>query len=158
MRFLKADDNMKLHIKEQLRDCLSGNHRLENTLSTGKKKLIPKKLKPTPSDNSTVHSPSYFEHVDKVFPNSPSPKSLKSVLKGTSISKPPHTSPPPKIPFIDEILVFIHKYIKKIVNVEGDGKCDYRSVLTLLDKREDNHTLVCDQLIQDLRTHKESYT
>lgn len=94
-----------------------------------------------------VLSPSYFEYVDKVFPDSPTPKSLKSVSKGTHISKPPPTPPSPKIPFINEISFFMHKYIERTVNVQGDGNCRYRAVLALLGKGEDNNTLVHHQLI-----------
>lgn len=52
----------------------------------------------------------------------------------------------------------MHKYIERIVNVKGDGNYGYRVVLALLGKGEDNHTLFCHQLIQELRTHKEPYT
>lgn len=99
-------------------------------------------------------SPSYFEHVDKVFLDSPTPKFQKSVFKGYHISKPP----PQKIPSIDEESTFMHKYIEQIVNVKGVGNCGFRVVSTLLGKGEDDHTLVCHQLIHELRTHKESYT
>lgn len=74
------------------------------------------------------------------------------------ISKPPPSPPPQNIPFIDEIPIFIHKYIVQIVNVEGDSNYGYRVILTFLDKGEDKHTLVCHQLIHELRIHKESYT
>ena len=52
----------------------------------------------------------------------------------------------------------MHKYIDRIVNVEGDGNCGYRVVSALLGKGEDSHALVRHQLIQELKTHKESYT
>lgn len=115
-----------------------------------------KKLKPTPSDTSTVQSPSYFEHVDNVFPESPTSKTQKSVFKGARISQPPPLSPTPKISFIDEMMFFMHKYIEWIVNVEGDDNCGYRFVSALLSKWEDN--LVRHKLIHKSRTRKESYT
>lgn len=68
-----------------------------------KKKGAPKKLKPTPSDNSTTQSPSFFEHVDNFYSDSPIPKSQKRVFKWALIRKPP---PPPKISFINEMSVF----------------------------------------------------
>ncbi|XP_050875548.1 OVARIAN TUMOR DOMAIN-containing deubiquitinating enzyme 10-like [Lathyrus oleraceus] len=104
-----------------------------------------------------TQSPSYFEHVDNVFPDSSTPKSQKSVVKGVRISKPPPMPILPKIPFIDEMPVFMHKYIERVVNVVGEGNCSYRAVSALLDKGEDNHTHVRHQLIQELKTHKESY-
>lgn len=84
-RFLKADENMKLHIKEQLRKIVYPETTCLKPLSQPlKTKGAPKKFKPTPSDNSMVHSPSYFEHVDKVFLDSPTPKSFKKCLHKSS--------------------------------------------------------------------------
>ncbi|XP_050887186.1 uncharacterized protein LOC127092367 [Lathyrus oleraceus] len=158
-RFLKADDNMKLHIKEQLRKIsYPETTDMKSTSQPVKTKGSPKKMKPIPNDNSTTRSPSYFEYVDKNFLDSSTPKSQKSVVIGARISKPPLTPPQPKIPFIDEISVFMHKYIEQIVNVVRDVNCRYRAILTLLGKGEDSHTLVFHQLIQELRTHKELYT
>ncbi|XP_058755968.1 uncharacterized protein LOC131629189 [Vicia villosa] len=62
-----------------------------------------------------------------------------------------------KIPFIKETPFLMHKYIKWIVNVVGDGNCGYRAVSGLLGNGEDSHTLVRHQLIQELKTHKDSY-
>ncbi|XP_050918616.1 uncharacterized protein LOC127136054 [Lathyrus oleraceus] len=123
-----------------------------------KTKGDPKTLKPTLSDTSTVQSHSFFEHVKNVFSNSPTPKYQKSVFKGARISKPPPLPSPPKILFIDEMPLFMHKYIEWIVNVKGDDNYGYRAVSNLLGKGEDNQTLVHHQLIQELMTHKESYT
>ncbi|XP_058776199.1 uncharacterized protein LOC131650509 [Vicia villosa] len=138
-----------------------------------KTKDTPKKLKPTPDENSTTRAPSYYEHVDKLFPDSLTPKSQKSQKssnKGALISNPPLTPIPlkipiieempisPKIPFIEEIPVFMHPYIKRIVDVAGDSNCGYRAVSALLGNREGSHTLVCHQLIQELKKHKDSYT
>lgn len=54
--------------------------------------------------------------------------------------------------------MFIHKYIKRIVNVERDDNYGYRAVSDLPSKGENNHTCILHKLIQELRTHKESYT
>ncbi|XP_058783287.1 uncharacterized protein LOC131657963 [Vicia villosa] len=137
-----------------------------------KTKGAPMKLKPTPNGNSTTRAPSYCEHVDKNFPNSPTQKSQKSQTssnKGARISKPPPTPIPStipiikempitsKIPFIDEMPVFMHPYIERIINVARDGNCGYQAVSALLGNGEYSHTLVRHQLIQELKTHKESY-
>ncbi|XP_050878838.1 uncharacterized protein LOC127082655 [Lathyrus oleraceus] len=82
----------------------------------------------------------------------------KSVFKGVRIRKSPPSPPPQKIPFIDGMLIFMHKYIKGIINVKGDDNYGYRAVSNLLGKGEDNHTPVLHQLIHELKTHKESYT
>ncbi|XP_050895310.1 uncharacterized protein LOC127101927 [Lathyrus oleraceus] len=99
-----------------------------------KTKGAPKKMKPTLDDNSATRIPSYFEHVDKVYPTHQLQNLKKSVVKGAHISKPPLTPPPPKISFIDEMTVFMHKYIEMIVNVEGDGSI-IGSVLKLIQEK-----------------------
>ncbi|XP_058764019.1 uncharacterized protein LOC131637452 [Vicia villosa] len=102
--FSKVGDNMKLHIKEQLRKIgypeTTGMKLPSQPVNT---KDAPKKMKPTPNVNSITRSPSYCEHVDKLFPDSPTPKSQKSSMKGARICKPPPTPIPLKIPFIDEM-------------------------------------------------------
>ncbi|XP_058733979.1 uncharacterized protein LOC131605663 [Vicia villosa] len=126
-RFSKADDNMKLHIKEKLRKIgYPETTDMKPPSQPVKTKDAPKKLKPTPNDNSTTRSPSYCEHIDKLFPDSPTPKpqkTQKSSNKGDRISKPPPTPIPlkipiieempilSKIPFIEEMKVFMHPYI-----------------------------------------------
>ncbi|XP_058766090.1 uncharacterized protein LOC131639622 [Vicia villosa] len=138
-----------------------------------------------PNDNSTTRSPSYCEHVNKRFPDSPTPKSQKSQKssnKGAHLSKPPPTPIPPqvlsvstpipthitpsieevqiapKIPFIYEIPVFMHKYIDRIVNVAEDGNCGFLTVSALLGKGEDAHEVVRHDLIKELMNHKDSHT
>ncbi|XP_058756514.1 uncharacterized protein LOC131629756 [Vicia villosa] len=138
-----------------------------------KTKDSPKKVKPTPNDNSTTLAPCYCEHVYKLFPDSPTPKSQKSQKSSNKIariSKPPLTPIPPKIEFIEEMLilpkipfikqmsVFMHKYIERIVNVTEDRNCGYRAISALIGNGEDSHTLVSHQFIQELKTHKDSYT
>ncbi|XP_058747057.1 uncharacterized protein LOC131620051 [Vicia villosa] len=160
-RFSKAGDNIKLHIKEQLRKIgYPKTTDMKPSSQLVKTKGAPKKLKPTSNDNSTTRAHSYCEHVDKLFPDSPTPKSQTSSNKEVFISKPPPTPIPPKIPiieempipakitFIKEMQVFMHKYIERIVNVAGDGNCGYRTVSTLLGNGENSHTLVHHQLIQ----------
>ncbi|XP_058783776.1 uncharacterized protein LOC131658507 [Vicia villosa] len=162
---------MKLHIKEQLRK--SGYPETTDTKPPSqpvKTKGAPKKLKPTPNDNSTTRSPSYCEHVDKLFPDSQTPKSQKSSNKGARIRKPPPTHIPlkipiieevpipSKIPFIEEMPVFMHPYIERIVDVAEDGNYGYRAVSVLLGNGEGIHTVVHHQIIQALKMHKEAYT
>ncbi|XP_058742301.1 uncharacterized protein LOC131614765 [Vicia villosa] len=149
-----------------------------------KKKGAPKKVKSTPNDNSTTRSPLYYEYIDKRFPDSPIPKSQKSQKssnKGDRLSKlPPTPIPPqvpqvstsiptpispsieeaqiaPNIPLIDEMSVFMHKYIDRIVNVAGDGNCGFWVVSALLGKGEDAHEVFHRDLIEELVNHKDSY-
>lgn len=97
-RFMKADDNMKFHIKEILRKIVY----LETTDLKPPSKPVkikgsPKKVKSIESDNSTKYSRSYFEHVNSYFPNSPTLKSYIVILKGGRISKPSPSPPLPEI-------------------------------------------------------------
>lgn len=79
---LKVDDNMKIHIKEQVRKTTYSETTNLKTLSQSvKTKGAPKKVISTPSGNSTMWSPSYFKHVDKLFLNSSTSKSQKVFLK-----------------------------------------------------------------------------
>ncbi|XP_058741624.1 uncharacterized protein LOC131614010 [Vicia villosa] len=150
---------MKLHIKEQLRN-IGYPEAIDMKLPSQlvKTKDAPKKMKPTPNVNSTIRSPSYCEHVDKLFPDSPTPKSQKKFHERRSHKQTASDTDYIENSFIDEMSVFMHKYIERIVNVEGNGNCGYRAVSTLLGKGEDSHALVRHQLIQELKTHKDSYT
>ncbi|XP_058775179.1 uncharacterized protein LOC131649432 [Vicia villosa] len=154
---------MKLYIKEQLRKI----RYLETTDMKPSSQLVktkghPKKLKPTPNGNLTTRSPSYCEHVNKIFPDSPTPKSQKSSNKGARIGKPPpipiplkipiieEVHSPSKIPLIEEMPIFMHPYIERIIDVAGDGNCGYRVVSTLFCNGEGNHTVVRHQLIPEM--------
>ncbi|XP_058727221.1 uncharacterized protein LOC131598655 [Vicia villosa] len=163
---------MKLCFKEQLRRIgFSETTDMKPSSQPVKTKGAPKKVRSTPNDNSTIQSPSYYEHVDKLFLDSPTPKSQKSQKssnKGAHLRKLPPTPIPsqvpqvstpiqveevqiaPKIPLIDEMQIFIYKYIDQIVNVVGDGNCGFRAVSALLGKEEDSHELVCHDLIDEL--------
>lgn len=94
---------------------------------------VHKKVKPTYNDNSTKQS-FYFEQVDTHIPNSPTSKSKKSVFKGVCISKLPLSSPLPKIKHNEEMMVFMHKYIERTVDVKSDGDYGYRAISALLDR------------------------
>lgn len=50
------------------------------------------------------------------------------------------------------------KYSERIVNVLGDCNCSYRASSVLLDKGDKYLTFVHQQLIKELKAHKESYT
>ena len=88
-------------------------------------------------------SPSYFEHVDTLcFLDSITSKSQKSLFKGARIRKPSSSPVLPNIKYIKEIPIFMHKYIKQIVNVEGDNSYGYSDVYDFICIREENHTLI----------------
>lgn len=134
---------------------------LKPTTRPVKTKDAPKKFKPTPNDNSTKQSPSYFEHVNTYILDSPISQSKRSSFKGVCISKPSSSPPLPPLPImihIEEILIFMCKYIDWIIDAKGDGNCGYRVVSTLLGNREENHTLIRQYLIKELKAHRKSYS
>lgn len=82
---MKYDDNMKVNIKEPLRKISYPKTMVLKPPSELVKTKGPlKKVKPTENDNSAKWSPSYFEHVDSYFPNSPTSKSQKNCFQGCS--------------------------------------------------------------------------
>lgn len=52
----------------------------------------------------------------------------------------------------------MHKYIERIINVEGEGNCGFQAISHLLFKGEDDYQFVHRHLIQEMKTHRESYT
>lgn len=106
-RFLKGGDNMKLHIKEQMRK-ISYLETTDLNLSTKsiKSKGAPKKVKLTPSDNSSKRSPSYFKHVDTLFPYSPISQSKRNYFKFVNISIPSPSQPLPQSEHLQKTNIF----------------------------------------------------
>src|SRR3954471_1428630 len=151
----------KMHIKEQLRKiAFPETTDLKPPSQLVKMKGAPKKSKITQDDTSIKRSPSYFEHVDASFSKiHETPKSTCSGNKGARISKPPRTPPIKKSPivYIDEMPLFMHKYIDYIVGVGGDDNCGYRAVAGLFGKGENNHTLVRRELIAELTSYRDIY-
>ncbi|XP_058753691.1 uncharacterized protein LOC131626871 [Vicia villosa] len=132
---------------------------LEEIMDKFSKAGAPKKPKSKQEDTSTKWDPSYFEHVDTLIPDPPTPKSKCSANKGDRISKPPRT-PPTKKPlmiYIDEMPLFMHKFIDNIVDVGTDGNCRYRAIAGLLGRGEENHTLIRQALISELTLHRDMY-
>ncbi|XP_058740849.1 uncharacterized protein LOC131613172 [Vicia villosa] len=170
--FSKVDDTMKLHIKEQLRRiAYPETTDLKPPSQSVKTKGAPKKVKSTQDDTSTKMTPSYHEVVDELFPDSSAPNSETSVFKRARTFKPPQTPPVvkpsampsikrtirPLIIYIDEMSLFMHQHIEKIIDVGSDGNCGYRSVAALIGKGEKNYTLVRHALISELIRHKDTY-
>lgn len=56
-----------------------------------------------------------------------------------------------------KMFVFMHKYIKRNVDVKGDGNCDYPAVSVVLDRGKEKYRLVFQQLLKELKTRKKSY-
>lgn len=59
---------------------------------------------------------------------------------------------------IEDMLICMHKYINRIVDVKGNGNSEFHDVSALLCKGEENNTLVFQYLIKELKAHKEGYT
>lgn len=63
----------------------------------------------------------------------------RNVCKGTRIRKLSHPLLLPKILHIEEMMIFMHKYIEWIIDVEDDDNCSFRVVLSFLGKGEEDH-------------------
>lgn len=63
-----------------------------------------------------------------------------------------------QIKHVEDIPIFMHKYIGQIIDVKGDGNCKYRVVSGFLGKGKKNHTLFHQHFVKELKSHKESYT
>src|SRR3954464_5591362 len=150
-----------MHIKKQLQKiAFPETIDLKPPSQPIKTKGAPKKSKITQDDTSTKRSPSYFEHVDASFSEiHETPKSTCSGNKGARISKPPRTPPIKKSPivYIDEMPLFMHKYIDNIVDVGGNENCGNQAVAGLLGKGEENHTLIRRELLSELTSHRDIY-
>jgi hypothetical protein len=48
-------------------------------------------------------------------------------------------------------------FIEEIVNVKGDGNCGFRVIARHMGMDEENHILVCNALIHELKNHKSDY-
>src|SRR3954462_773506 len=59
--------------------------------------------------------------------------------------------------YIDEMPLFMHKYIDNIVDVGGDDNCGYRAVAGLLGKGGENNTLIRRELLSELTSHRDIY-
>ncbi|XP_058761758.1 uncharacterized protein LOC131635175 [Vicia villosa] len=53
--------------------------------------------------------------------------------------------------------LFMHNYIDNIVDVGTDDNCGYRAVAGLLERGEENHTLIRQTLISELTSHRDIY-
>ncbi|XP_058753452.1 uncharacterized protein LOC131626634 [Vicia villosa] len=159
-RFLKADDYTKLYMKEQLRRIeFPETTDMKPPSQSVKTTDAPKKVRYTLNDNSTTQSPSYSEHVDKIFPDSPTTKSQKSQNssnKGARLSKPPPTPIPPQVPQVSTPI--LTPIVPKVPIPTLIAPSIEEVVSTLLGKGEDAHELVRHDLIDELVNHKDSYT
>nr|ABD32313.1 Ovarian tumour, otubain [Medicago truncatula] len=121
---------------------------------------------------STSRIPSSWEVVDSQNPDSqpsPSPttssyKRKKCVRLGkTSLNPlpPPTRYPKPKaIPVmrpIDYMPRFMLPFIKKMVDVIGDGHCGFRAIAEFMGLTEKNHIMIRTHLIQELKDHRDDY-
>lgn len=74
--------------------------------------------------------------------------SLRCSIEFDHINKPPPSSFLPKMTHIEDMHVFIHKYIDWILNIKVNGNCGFRAISTLHYKGEKNHTLVSPTFYQ----------
>jgi hypothetical protein len=113
--------------------------------------------------SSTGRIPSRWETIDSQNPDSQPSKTKRSLPKwkdarlGT-YSRSQASSSTSKlfrnIPYISQIPNLMRPYIEDIVNVRGDGNCGFRVIARHLGMDEEDHVLVRQALIHELRNHK----
>lgn len=127
--------------------------------SSGAKSTGAKKKKKA---NSTTRDPSYWEHVDKLFPDTQTSQSKPIPESQASVSKPKPRrgstqSLRNKFPHIGSIPLFMHEWIDEIIDVKGDGYCGYRSVAVDRGKLEHEFPLIELDMIRELNQHRDAY-
>ncbi|GJX08711.1 probable terpene synthase 6 [Tanacetum coccineum] len=61
-------------------------------------------------------------------------------------------------PLLDHIPDIFYRYIKRLDNVKGDGNCGFRSIAVNIGLDENMWPLIRQELLQELRYHKQDYT
>ena len=61
------------------------------------------------------------------------------------------------MPILDQFHLFIHDFIKNIVDVKADGNCEYRAIVVLSGMGEDSWLLVHNHLLKELAKWSDEY-
>ena len=159
--------NMKLYIKEMMRQIEFPE---TTNLSPPSKKAVtkgePKRKRTTLKVSSTGRIPSRWETIDSQNPDSQPSQPKRSLPKrkdarlGTyshSQASSSTSKPFRNIPYISQIPNIMRPFVEEIVNVKGDGHCGFLVVARHLGMDEEDHVLVHQALIQELRNHKSDY-
>jgi len=159
--------NMKLYIKEMMRQiAFSETTNLSQPSKKAVTKGVPKRKRTTLKVSSTGRNPSRWETIDSQNPDSQPSQPKKSLPKrkdarlGTyshSQASSSTSKPFRNIPYISQIPNLMRPFVEEIVNVKWDGHCGFRVVARHLGTDEEDHVLVCQALIQELRNHKSDY-
>ncbi|GAU30678.1 hypothetical protein TSUD_39020 [Trifolium subterraneum] len=137
-RLKSVDYSMKLQIREQLHHiAFPETTSLTPPVEIAKTKGAKKRVKSSQCDSSTTRSPSYWEHVDSKFPDSP-PSQSKPLIPKRKTARMGIFSPEPtpilRNPLIHHMPLFMHSYIEDIIDVKGDGHCGFRVVAEHLER------------------------
>lgn len=104
-------------------------------------------------DNSTTWYPSLWEHINLQFLNSQVPQKKSARIDNLS----PNLGTRPNILHIDQMSLFVHLQIGKVVDFRGDNNCELEAVVKHLGKGEDNYGLIRIAMIRKLNPHKSDY-
>ena len=139
-------------------------------LSPPSKKAVimgtPKRKRTTLKVSSTGRIPSRWETIDSQNPDSQPSQPKRSLPKRKderldTYSRSQASSSTSKsfqnIPNISQIPNIMRPFVEEIVNIKGDGHCGFRVVARHLGMGEEDHILVRQALIQELRNHKSDY-
>jgi len=126
----------------------------------------PKRKRSTLKVSSTGRIPSKWETIDSQNPDSQPSQPKKSLPKrkdarlGTYSSSQASSSTSKRfwnIPYISQVPNIMRPFVEDIVNVKGDGNCGFWVVARYLGMDEEDHVLVRQSLVHELRNHKSDY-
>jgi len=130
-------------------------------------KGAPKRVRFTLKVTSMGRIPSTWEHLDSQNPDcqSSQPKSKFSKSKGARLGTYSRSSFDAYFKtktFFEYTIHFtnamiMRPFIEEIVNVKGDGNCEFRVIARHMGMIEENHVLVRHALIHELKNHKSDY-
>ena len=166
-RLKRSPYKMKLYIKEELHQLGFSE---DTMLSPPPRRVVtkgaPKRVSSTPKSTSTGRIPSTWERVDSQNSGSQStqPKIKVPEMKGACLrtySRSQASTPTSKyflnIPCITQMPMIMRPFIENIVNVKWDGNCGFQVIARHMGMDEENHVLVRNALIHELKNHKSYY-
>ncbi|CAG8664616.1 9369_t:CDS:1 [Ambispora gerdemannii] len=139
---------------ESLNDCGSKVTFLQKIEAlAAEKNVVPKaplRITPKGRPTSTKRNSLLSELQDKAAMKKrnvkkPMPELMKSLQKS------------PQLLYHDQIPTYMHKYIKEVINVDGDGNCGYRVLAVCLGRNESEWPEVKKELREELNKREQFY-
>ncbi|CAG8680438.1 5373_t:CDS:1, partial [Ambispora gerdemannii] len=139
---------------ESLNDCGSKVTFLQKIEAlAAEKNVVPKaplRITPKGQPTSTKRNSLLSELQDKAATKKrnikkPMPELMKSLQKS------------PQLLYHDQISTYMHKYIKEVINVDGDGNCGYRILAVCLERNKSEWSEMKKELREELNKREQFY-